>query len=284
MIWKLMFWALIVYFSFLNIQNVYLIHNTEINTLDSMNIIFNYIFFTIFFLIVGLYLGLGWKKKVFSYKAFNSIAIIFSIIIFLNFFVVFAALFNSPSALIAIIGGASNFHKVFYVLINLIFYIPVIAGLITYYNSSNNYETINKPYWKLFSLYFGVSTISVMFTTLYFAHAHLLFKYNIWDYISLLLNIYMLLCVFGFSFNKKIITRQFWKVTAIPVIIFVFIENLLVSSIYKQDFSINLVTSNFVTFLISLIMEIISVIILYKYILDDNIWNNKIQKDEDIEK
>lgn len=282
MIWKLLFGGLIVYFSFLNIQSAYLIHNTGINTLDSLNIIFNNLFFIIFFLIVGLYIGLGWKKKIFSYKVFNSIAIIFSIIILLNSFVVFAVLFNSNS-LIAIIGGDSNFHKVFYVLINLIFYIPVIVGLITYYKSANNYEIIDKPYWKLFSLYFVISQLSIILATLHFAHPHILLKYNLWDYISILISIYMVLCVFGFSFNKKILTRQFWKITAIPVTIFLFIGNLLVSNIYKQDFAINLVISNSVAFLISVTINIISIIILYKYILDNNIWNDKIQRKEDLE-
>lgn len=274
MIWKLIFGGLIAYFSFLNIQSVYLTHKFAIDTVNSMNIIINYIFFIIFFLFVGLCLGLGWKKKIFSYKVFNVIATTFSIIIMLNIVGIFSILLS----------GNSIVYKAFFALSNLIFCIPIIVGLIAYYKSANNYELISKPYGKLFSLYFVVSEISVMLTTLFFSYSHILFQYNPWDYISLLLNIYMVLCVFGFSFNKKIITRQFWKITAIPVTIFLFIENLLVSSVYKQDFSIDLIISNSVAFSIGLIIDIISVIILYKYILDDNIWNNKIQKDEDVEK
>ena len=173
--------------------------------------------------ILGIFYSLGWKQQLFSKKSTNIFMTIFIISMvllsiasaFQAYPAIYAQVQNSVAAIIGSIIGSS----IVAIILNL-FLIPFYVGLYKYKKNFDTLSLVNKPYWKILALLFVTGLIGFVISALT-KYSHFT-KYNLIDFYVITSCIYEILFTIGFAWNIRIFNKLFWKVTAIPYMLLMY--------------------------------------------------------------
>ena len=173
--------------------------------------------------------------------------------------VIYAQVQNSIAAVIASIIGSS----VVTVIVNL-FLIPFYVGLYKYKKNFDSLVQVEKPYWKIFSLYcIAMLAGYVMSSITKYSH---FVSYNLFDYFAILSCIYEIMYIIGFAWNVRIFNKLFWQVTAIPYALLMCLTPFFISETFNQDFHIKeIIFSNPVSMALAVVLSIIYIYVIYMY-------------------
>lgn len=185
--------------------------------------------------IIGIFISLGWKKQFFTKNNLKGILAIIITLMILSVVSwipeVYAEIFTYyPDKTVA---SVSTF---FAVLINLVvvnlLYLPFYIGLYKYNQRIESFDKIDKPIWKSFALFF---VVCILATSVVFLLDYQNWKqYNIYDFLVLFSGVYDIAFIIGFSFDIQILNKMFWKITAIPYVVFSFVMPFFISDALKQ--------------------------------------------------
>lgn len=234
-------------------------------------------FFVTYVFTLGFYYGLGWKKQIYSVKAVKYINIII-LISFLCAFVppiipfyyyVTHPHYPIPIQLFVI---KSIVYFTIALICTLIIYMPTLIGLFRYNKMFKNFESVNKPYWKLFSIIIFIGFSGMLINLFLHKFSNIVYIYNIWDKLSILALTYLLTYVMAYSFDIKIFSQKFWKITSVPFICFFIGVPLLWSSYFNYDMSANYMINNWYDIVEDIIFYTALAIMLYRYAFTDKLW------------
>jgi len=234
MIWKIFFAITAFFVLYVNVQG----YNSDYITLSTMQNLACILFGINTVFVLGIMYSLGWKQQLFSKKSGNVFFALFITGILL--FPVLCAIFaypdiyaqvqqNSVAAIIGSVIGAS----ILAVLVNIIS-IPLYVGQYKYKKNFDSLAVVEKPYWKLFSLYLIIVSISFVLAALT-KYSHFS-SYNFIDYFAIISCIYEIIFMIGFAWNVRIFNKLFWQITAILYSILVIITPFFISDVFNQDF------------------------------------------------
>ena len=129
---------------------------------------------------------------------------------------------------------------------------------------------MNKPYWKILALLFVTGLIGFVISALT-KYSHFT-KYNLIDFYVITSCIYEILFTIGFAWNIRIFNKLFWKVTAIPYMLLMYMTPFFISNTFNQDYHYKeIILGNPVSMIFAAILSIVSVYIVYKYAYKDEI-------------
>lgn len=274
MIWKILFYLLIILLIILTIVQ-YPTQSQRFMGINEIQSTLNIILGWGVYFILGCFWALGWKKKIYSIKATNNLLIFTTISLIITSTIYIC---NAYKFLIAKPYNISQITIIIFIvgayllLLNLVLYLPSFIALFKYKKKSEQFEDIKKPYWKIFGMSMLLAIIIQTFELLLFHSNNILHVYNIWDKTTMLSTIYAVLFIGGFAFDKRIFTQFFWKVTAIPYLIFSLINIFGCSSTYKHDITFDILMSNWARIIIYLIYCILFYTMLYKYAFTEKLW------------
>ncbi len=281
MIWKIFLYLFVGIYCLCQILARIICEKNGFILPKAIDVIFSCYVNLIFMLIISLFISLGWEKEFFSNNVYKIVSLILSanILFFtLKFILVIVKDLNYSFLLFPNLLPQSIILVGLLTIIYLAVISPIILAMIKYNKSSNTLKPTDKPYWKLFAIFYTVTHLPLFLFTLYFVRANLLSLYNMWDYLSILIGFYSFAFVIGYAFNKKIFVHKFWKYSAILVVIFAFVRNNYMTNAYKHDFLFQLVNQSLPLVINYNIISIIILVILVKYIFDKKIWPEKLKK------
>ena len=263
MVWKVFFVIVIFILILLNILG-YTSNYTAIPPLQYIISLFINICFAF---VLGIFYSLGWKQQLLSKKITNIFIAIFIISMILYPIVsaiqaypsIYAEIQNREIAIISSIIGTILLASI----INILF-VPFYIGLYKYKKNFDILSPINKPYWKLFSIYF--TAILVSFTIAAFTKFNHFSSYNAIDFFIIFSGVYEILFMIGFAWDVKIFNRLFWQITAILYVILSAITPIYMSNIFNQDFHIkDFFSSNPFAIITSAALYIVYFYMLFNY-------------------
>lgn len=263
MIWKIFFFLSTI---FLMSANILLCNMDYPNTTSLQYSIAILQTFSMVF-ITCIFYSLGWKQKLFSKQATNLLITIFilSILAYLvnSALLIFPTLYSqTQNAIVSII--VSIFAMFIITVIISLFLIPFYIGLYKYKKHFDSLLAVDKPYWKMFSIYcipvllgFIISAITK------YTHFN---EYNLFDYCVIFSWIYEICFITGFSWNIKIFNNLFWKITMIPYVLLTISSPFLISDMFNQDYHFKeIIWDNPVSLIFTVVQAIALIYMVYKY-------------------
>lgn len=263
MIWKIFFVLTTLFVLLMNING----YNSDFSAISNLQYLVSLLINVGIAFTLGIFYSLGWKQQLFSKKAANIFLAMFilSIITFLvasviqAYPIIYVQVKNSAAAIIGSVIGT----LVVAVIVNIL-YIPFYVGVYKYKKNFDNLISVQKPYWKIFSLYcVTILTSFVLAATTKFAHFAL---YNLIDYFAIFSCIYEIIFLIGFSWNVRIFNKLFWQITAIPYVLLSIMTPFFISDTFNQDFHIKeIVISNIIPTIITILLYVVCIYIVYRY-------------------
>ncbi len=229
MIWKIFFVLVTLLFLFLQTGGI-----VSTFKLSEFSISAGYILSLFFVFISGFFYSLGWKKRLYSYKAAKGIFAF--LVLFLISITILAIL--SGLDMIAFHLKVSGQTDMMPYLMRLIFVVALVyitmslPVIFAFFKYKKHYDTlccVEKPYWKMFLLYFSLTSFV---NNVYAIFAKGISIYNVWDYIAICMPIIGFFYTVGFAFNIKFGKQILWKVLFIPYVLFLVAEIFLCSDDY----------------------------------------------------
>lgn len=229
------------------------------------NSFLNIIMFFSMLFAVGVCYAVGWKKKFFKNSTVAFGVILFIISIFLT---------SLQSALDSDFSSSSFYIFIylfvmfgFMLIVNIL---PFIAS-VTYFVKSDEYAPVEKPFWKLYSIYFLVSYSSFLLAILY---NKIIFD-SIYDYINLIISFGFLIILTCYSWNIKLKNRNIVSLLSLLIIVGVCIPDSLYSQKFLDFSGQSAEVGNILGYLYVMVITVIQVLVIYRYAFTKEIYKSE---------
>lgn len=281
MIWKILFVLTVLFIAYVCVALV-----GESVAITDFSAFAGYFLMTVSTLSAGYFYALGWKKRLYSDKANK---IIFGVVCAYILFVVALSVHSAIPVVIlgmkrTLVGNVSD-HSVYwtaFILVTLISFVmysimwlPSVVAYFKYKKHNQSFAVVERPYWKLFITSFFVITVLSQLATFFSAHR---IGYNLYDYLVQGSIIIDALFLFGFAYNIKIFNKLFWKIIAVPYILFSIGQFFFCSSAFNNDMKLELLTSSVVATTSMIAFVLVYFYVLYRYAFTSDVFKPEISE------
>ena len=227
--------------------------------------------------------SLGWKKQYFK-KSGSILLLILSLIFIISGFAY--SLWSSEQIVInsdPIISSSLMYQIVFMVVtfifgLVFLFFIHGIgfAGLIGNIIKSKELEPVNKPYWKMLTVYEIFACITILIPLV--VNFKMIPQFNFADVGAIICVIYCAIALVGYSWSKRIFSQKFWQISMpIYIVLFIYIHNVFHSQTYLDIMGFSQIM-NLISFkIIYYILMILVLFAVLKYA-----YTNEVYKKEEV--
>lgn len=235
--------------------------------------------------------ALGWQKRLISEK-YNNYFFIFSVIAFVLVGVFLYQHTYSPMyddmLLSAMKNGMVPRHwdfqmllamtrievLIFVLLAQFIIFVPFYLAYYHYKKRMTELGVAKHSGRKCFAVYV-IFSYAFVFISLFFGLSGEIVNFNFFDCLSTLSSIYISLGVFGYAFNKEILTPVFWRVSLPVCIVIELLPAALFSADFKDAIGWTVTQSSPIYLLSSYIMTAVAIFMIYRYACTDVVFKNE---------
>ncbi len=157
---------------------------------------------------------------------------------------------------------------IFVLLALFLIYVPFYLGYYHYSKKMNLLGSLNNSGRKCFATY-AIASYVFVYLAVFFGVAGNISNFNIFDCFATLSSLYIALGLYGYAFNKEILSQTFWRIT-LPLCVVV---ELLPASFFSADFKsvvgIGLTETSPIYILSSFVMTAVALVMLYRYATTD---------------
>ena len=282
---------------------IYLIYVISLTSVQSSDVaqsnlpVWLYEVFGITFFIFGIVLALvylyalGWRKRIVSplYNKYLLRCGIVLMIIFATFFCIQGNEYIHNDMLIyAMREGMvprnpdfqallwiTRFEILGYAILRIfLIFAPFFFGYYFYTKKMQSFETIKFGGRKIFSIFMFLNGIPVILMTI-LAFLENFVAYNIFDIMSLLCSCYLVIGVFGYAFNKKLLEQSFWRISFPIFTIVCFIPSSFNSGNFQRLSQMPTIQQEPILFITETIILIGALYLIYKYAYTDEVFVRK---------
>lgn len=291
-----MFWR-VIFFLYL----IYILLITSVQTSDVAQGDVSALWLQIFgitFLIFGIVLSLvyfyalGWQKQLVS-PVYNKFILKTGIVLTIVFTLFFAiqeySFLHKDMIMFALREGMvprnpdfqallwiTRFETVAYALIRIFMvFVPFYFGYYFYTKKINSFTPVKFSGRKIFASFLLLNTVPLLcMVTLAFIENYV--NYNLFDNLSLICGLYLLLGVWGYAFNIKILSQNFWKITLPLFTVISFLPATLNSGSFQKLVQMPTFQNEPIMFITSALITISELYLIYRYACTNEIYRNEI--------
>lgn len=153
-----------------------------------------------------------------------------------------------------------------------VLYAPVLIGAFIYKKQYESFQTVAKPYWKVFLTYVaGMGLISISSILVVMDYSAV----GLGDIVYLIFILLKIIFVLGYAYNLKIGKQILWKILGVPLLLIAFTEPFICSESFLYLTGQHILFDSYSGVVWEFLINLAVFYALYRYAFKDDVYKVK---------